>query len=795
MKISRPFGLLALCLWTLLAASPARAEEGLPAPWKITADRLTRYQHPEIIVAEGNVILTREEAGAEPMVIKAAWMRYDVDLGQVKARGDVSLKSKDYLVDATEVELLLDKQTGTLLDSTVTMPQEEKSFFLENYNLYLSGREIEKTGELTYHIENGIITSCPRQPDRSPPWEIASRDVRIKKEGMAVLRDATLKIKDIPVAYTPYLTFPAITERKTGFLLPEISQSDRSGFGLITPYFVNLSPSYDITLYPGYLEKRGEQLGFEGRYMASEQSLGTFILSYLRDKTFDTPGDDYLSDGFLRTNHDRYWLRGKANQTFSDSLVTMLDLDVVSDQDYLREFRNGLLGYDASERQFLETFNRDLEAATVPLRTSSLQTVKAFDTSLLMGEVRSVQDVRDIPLSTTQEQTLPRVQFNGRSLIPYSPLSVEWETEAVNYWRKRGIGYQRLDAHPQLVLSMPRGVIESHLTGGVRETSYLVQTYGDAPWTNERTQNRTLEDFEAEVATTFFRDFGMERLGSGRTLTHTIRPVVTYNYIPSVDQSSLPYIDGVDRIQAQNWLTYGFDNFFNLGGEKSQAGEGGESPFKDYLGNGSLSGGYLGYVKLSQTYDIGEARRTVVLDSEGEPRPLSDVLLQTDVSPLPYLRLNYESAFSVYGQGIPHYKVLLSYGGMSDYNDNVYKGYKNEFFTEFDYNRDPAATAPYFFINHETQSQQNLTFGLLSQLTDTLTLESDVSKVWGNASAIEDLDESVRFIYHPTCWAVQFVASKTEEDRWFGIIFSLTGIGNLPGLGLIKESSPPNAMQ
>jgi LPS-assembly protein len=764
---------LALCLWACLTAPPAGAEETLPAPWQISADRLTRYRQPEIIVAEGQVVLTRQKAGSEPMVIKAAWMRYDVDVGEVRARGDVSLETDDYLIDAAEARLLLDKETGILLDSTITMPREE-------YNLYLTGREIEKTGALTYHIEGGTVTSCLRQPDRSPPWVIESRDVRIKKEGMAVLKHATLNIKDIPVAYTPYMVFPANTERKSGFLLPEISRSERSGAGLITPYFLNLSPSHDVTLYPGYLEKRGEMIGLEARYMADPRSFGTFLLTYQRDGTADVPAtgdapaEDYLDDGFLRTStHDRFWLRGKADHYFSDSLVARLDFDVVSDRDFLQEFREGLLGYNATNRQFLKIFNRGLQDETIHLRASNLQAVKSWDSMLLMGEVQSVQDLRDIPLlnipfAETPVYTLPRFQFSGRSFIPETPLSLAWNSELVNYWREQGVGYQRLDLHPQLVLPIPRGVLEGHLTGGVRETAYLVQAYGDSAWNRDAFQSRTIEDLEAEIATTFFRDFSMDA-GAIKSLIHTVRPTLIYNYIPSKEQTSLPLIDGVDRIAPQNWLTYQLNNHFDVG---------------ESLAEGALAKRYLGYFRVSQAYDIREDRRRLTGAADRQ-RQFSDVLVELDIHPLPNLRLNYETAASVYGQGITYYKLFSSYAG----------AHKTTGFFDFNYRRDPSATPPFFYMSVPTESEQKLTLGLMTRLTRTISVQGNLTQVWrteigedGLSRDVKDLEEAVRILYNPGCWAVEFMASKTPDDRRFAVVFSLTGIGDLLGVGLFEDS-------
>jgi LPS-assembly protein len=755
-SVARCASLALCCLTAFFPPGTAFGQvEGSPL-WEITADRLTRHHRPEVYVAEGDVVLTRREEDGEPLVLEADWMRYDVDPAVVEAKGNITLHAPDLTIEAAETQLSLDARTATLKESTIMVPMEE-------YTLYITGRVIEKTGELTYRVERGSISSCPPREDSSRPWIIKSREVRIRRGGMAVVKHATLNVKDIPVLYTPYFIFPAKTERESGFLLPEISSSSRSGFGLIIPYFLDISPSSDLTFYPGYLEKRGVLAGIEGRYVADELSRGTFLATYQRDRTRDTSEDDFLSDGYLRTTGDRFWLRGKVDQYFSDSLVARLDYDLVSDRDFLQEFRGGLLGFNETNRQFQRTFNRGLQAETDHLRTSSLQLVKSWDNMLLGGELQGVQDLRDIPVAETPAQTLPRLQFGGRSLIARAPLSLAWDSEYVNFWREEGIGYQRADLHPRLTLPVSPWLVEGRLTGGIRHTSYLVQEYGDAFWLEERYQNRTLGTLEGDLATVMARDFTVSRK-SGRSINHAFRPALNYNYLPSADQDHLPLIDGVDRLEPRNWLTYGLTNHFNL---REGLGEvGGESR-------------YLGYFRVSQTWDLSEDRRNLQ-DPTDQQRPLSDVLFELDLRPLERMRFNYESALSSYGQGFTYYKILSSYSDRRGHH----------LYVDYNYLKDAQATRPFFFNDQPTISEQRLTVGLEAPLTRTILLQGAHTEIWRTEGGreIRDLNQSARLLYHPTCWAVALQASRDREDTRIALVFSLTGIGDLLGIGLEGSS-------
>ena len=62
----------------------------------------------------------------------------------------------------------------------------------------------------------------------------------------------------MPVAYFPFLSSPDTTvKRKSGFLFPTLVSSSAYGYGLETPYYFNLAPDYDLTLYPNFTTKQG----------------------------------------------------------------------------------------------------------------------------------------------------------------------------------------------------------------------------------------------------------------------------------------------------------------------------------------------------------------------------------------------------------------------------------------------------------------------------------------------------------------------------------------------------------
>ena len=461
----------------MLGAGPGRAEESNPPPWSITADRITSSRVPLEITATGKVVLNGPAAEDHgPLTVRADSLTYRQEGNVLEARGNVSLKeASSGLVRADALQLNLNNRTGRLEDTTITLADQELNF---------TGSVAEKTGPDSYRIEEGVITSCPTSGGQAPSWSIHCREASVTIDGMAVLKHASLQIKNVPLLYSPFLIVPAKTTRQSGLLFPELSESRRDGTGLIAPLFVNFSPSTDLTFFPGFYTIRGPFAGLEFRHLSAADSLLTMQGSYLNDRTSDAgpPGsdEDYRHDGYLRENHDRYWLRGKGDHYFSDRLALHLDLDTVSDQDFIHEYRDSMAGFDQSNRDFLRSFNRGLEEGSLEYRESMLQLAGRSNLNTAGLELRYVDNALRRYTEVEPIHTLPRLAWSSRLPLAGTNLALAWDTEYLNYYRDQGIGYQRLDLYPRLIAPLPLGrFLEGTVGGGLRETIYRVRNQGE----------------------------------------------------------------------------------------------------------------------------------------------------------------------------------------------------------------------------------------------------------------------------------------------------------------------------
>ncbi|MEW6219672.1 MAG: LPS assembly protein LptD [Thermodesulfobacteriota bacterium] len=735
----------------LLVALPVAAEEKVPLPvppWQIAADRIEHQKRPDRVVAEGEVVLSREEADAPAMTMTADWLQYDLESERVTARGNLHLAAGEDQLFASQAELDVVRQTGTLTDTTLV---------LSRHDMRLTGSRVERTGPDTYHFTDAWVSACPVQGGRPPAWSLSSQEIDLTVDGYALLEDAYLSVLDVPVFYLPYLILPAKTTRQTGLLFPEFSQSDRDGTGLLVPLFVDLGPSLDFTLYPGYLGRRGPLAGIEARYALDAFSLGTFDLNLLADRTADRAGDEYKGDGYLRTREGRYWLRGKIDQDLGAGFFGRVDLDSVSDRDFLDEFRKGMKGFDRSEQDYLEAFGRGFQERTIPFRESTVQVTRLWPGTSLGAEIRTVDDETGLLGPTTAIQTLPRVAMAG--LVPIEglavPLSLDWTSEYVHYWRATGLGDQRLELAPRLGAVLPAGpYLEAAAFAGVRQSLYHVLPHGEAArqaWTSERLTGRTVPELEASLATTLMRDFHPDWEGAPR-LTHLVRPEIGWRYRPNADQAELPALDAHDRLQGRSLFAYGVRNALWPDGDTLS-----------WLRPG-------GWLAVRQAYDLLEAERAILIPGD-ETRPFSDVSFELEVSPWQPLVLSYDTALSVYGEGIVRYDLGTRF--TSERGERLSLDYR--------YSRVPGGFDPSFFTDRLDKSVHDVNLALDLNLTPQVGAQYALSQSFSNDSTV---DSSVRLIYRPGCWTAELLASRTSEDQRVAVIVSLAGIGRMLELGL-----------
>jgi LPS-assembly protein len=78
---------------------------------------------------------------------------------------------------------------------------------------------------------------------------------------------ALLTFFNVPILPIPSMSFPLSDKRKSGLLPPTIGVDSINGVEYRQPYYWDIAPNRDATLYPRVMSKRGVEMGGEFRYL------------------------------------------------------------------------------------------------------------------------------------------------------------------------------------------------------------------------------------------------------------------------------------------------------------------------------------------------------------------------------------------------------------------------------------------------------------------------------------------------------------------------------------------------
>ena len=168
----------------------------------------------------------------------------------------------------------LKNQSFTAKDTNIELHNE----IFGNYenNPRLKGVSSKRDGNLTV-IKKGIFTSCKKSNEKCTPWSIQAGEVKHDKDKKQLIYDnALLKIYDIPVLYFPKFFHPDPTvSRQTGFLKPELNNSNILGNSITIPYYFVNANNKDYTLTPTLFDSNIQMIQAEYREVDKNYKLTT----------------------------------------------------------------------------------------------------------------------------------------------------------------------------------------------------------------------------------------------------------------------------------------------------------------------------------------------------------------------------------------------------------------------------------------------------------------------------------------------------------------------------------------
>jgi LPS-assembly protein len=601
---------IALFLLTLLAPLPLwgqiKIQSGTSGPVDITGRELRYNKRDNIYTAQGDVELKEGDR-----LLTADFVLYNDTTKDAFAEGHVIFQDLEDVIHAERMSFNTVTKRGTIEKGTV---------YVKKGNFYMTGNEIEKTGEYTYFLRQGEFTTCGLD---HPDWTFKAKDVNLSVGGYATVDNAYFNILGHPVAYLPWGVFPVKTERQSGFLIPTVTSSSFNGRQFEDAYYWAIDKDKDATFYFDWLQNRGEKPGAEYRYTTSETTKGFWYGSIIDDM-------DY--------HHTRYQIDGQHQQSFGD-INFKADVNHVSDNTYLE----------------------DLGATVVDRSQNSLRSVvfaeKPFSGSLLTGEAAYFQDLTQKSNNAT-EQYLPELSyFTEYYSFLNQRLYGDLSADLTNFEQGSGDRTTRLTATPTARVPYSLNGINFLASAGVTEKSY--QTNNPNPGASD-TVHHEAATIEGDANAQFLKNTSTSLFNLGQVQS-VISPHVTYTYLKN-DESfvNVPSIDPADRIFDANVITYSFNHYFNQI-KDNQVRE-------------------VSLLEIEQTYGLSEKLQPQPFLYYGSGSRLSDIHERFTFFPTTNIWYVNENVFSVHGYGFTSMTNGLHYAWSSFFQVDLSHSYGKEFF-------------------------------------------------------------------------------------------------------------------
>jgi LPS-assembly protein len=516
------FHVRAAFLLFCLAAGMVRAGDMCPAPPKyqvpiasdIAADdhRIHIDTEDAVLQADGSAVMNgRVRVRRDARSITSDSVTYDQKTGRIVVKGGV---------DFMDPKLRVNSITGHY-DINGAANFDQANFQLMDRNGRGFAKDIDVLPDGKVRLEKVRYTSCPvGNEDWMLQASSISFDTKIQ-EGVA--HNVTMRFKDVPIFYTPYISFPLGDERKSGLLFPSFGHSGSNGFELEVPYYFNLAPNYDLTLTPGLLSARGVQLAEQFRYLTAS-SHGQIDATFL-------PNDS-------QEHSDRGYLRLTDITDFKKGMRFDTDIATVSDSSYFEDFA---VGSDQTSVTFLER-RADLLYYDDAWRVrAELQNFQTIDTSVQTTCTAAELSQGPVPPASCDARPysrVPRLQANALWPMPGTNVELALDSEIVNFLREIGPTGVRINAAPEIRWSSRGPGYFFEPAVGYDFTQYDLKNAAAIGVGAPSTPTRTLPYGRLDAGLVFARE-----AGSQGQRTQTLEPRVVYSYVPYRNQDNLPIFD------------------------------------------------------------------------------------------------------------------------------------------------------------------------------------------------------------------------------------------------------------
>jgi len=456
----------------------------------------------------------------------------------VVAEGDVTFEQGASRMQGVRLELDLAEKTGVLTDGRMDLEG----------GLHLEGATLAKVGPRTFTLTDGMMTSCEVCEGQDPSWKFKVKSARVTLEEFARLKGVTFSMGGVPLLWTPYLIWPALRDRASGFLIPGFGYNSNRGGYLGMSYYWAISRSADATFSGDFYTKKYYGLGAELRARPSEGTRfeGTYYTIY--DPTV------------------QHWQWQTIGTLVSNDLGPKL--------------RAVVKWLDFSDPTFFQSFNANFNlssARTIGSDAFVTWTPDPFALNLRITRDQALGygtgDIVTERLPVLEASMRP-TPFFGQSVF------VEASGQAGFLSTDRGNGlpagtYDRLDFFPKVNVPLslfPWLSLEG--TAGVRITNYGKSLAPDGITLVDKAYNREALSTEVSLTGPSFSRLFEGKLGPFTKFKHVIEPRIIWDYLAGRDDfAPTPLFDEIDSLIPTNVIRYSLLQHFLAKGDQGGSRE------------------------------------------------------------------------------------------------------------------------------------------------------------------------------------------------------------------------------
>jgi LPS-assembly protein len=515
------FARFALCLSLCLVAIPAGAQQ--IEDWdckqftfeRIDADRIRLAREVECNGSGPN-------AGHQLFADEVVW---NVTSGEFEAIGNALLVTPTSRLAAERVVFNTKTGLGTFYSASGSASlgerggQDRSMFGTLEPDIMFFGERIEKIGDERYRITNGSFTTCV-QP--TPRWDVVTGSATIQLEDYAMLRNAVVRVKDVPVFYLPVMYYPIQSDdRATGFLLPTYGASTVRGQSLSNAFFWAIDRSQDVTFMHDWYMSTGQGAGAEYRYMLAPGAEG-----FVRGYRLAQQASEVDSGGVTTTlpEETSYELRGALSQNLPAGFRARANVD------YFTSLASKAL------------YNSDVYYTSLSRRTIGGSVTGAWGGVMLTGNYQRAEYFQSATQSTVNGYEPSFTANLSSRRLGELPMYISVNSESTKYLylvrdgvREDDFSVGRFDVQPNLRVALTNWpFLNLNASLGYRHT-YYTESLDEQGNQVPVGLSRRYADMRAEViGPTFSRVFNPNNAVADR-LKHVIEPSVNVQRVTNFE--------------------------------------------------------------------------------------------------------------------------------------------------------------------------------------------------------------------------------------------------------------------